>query len=832
MKYCGWNIDINVGVRLKSGLGSSSCLILGMVKLFHTMFELPDSHQDVYSIASRIETSLDPLVSGIDMATSFHGGSQQFRIVDANKTHQHSPIALPLSSFYLIHTGVLHNTKQSLECLNSSHDAQEIYASIGKVVDNVVGQLKSGDMPLSSLERALKNNHQLLCLLGVSCAEADAITAIVPTAKITGSGNGGYLMALALTEQQKQQLTNQSFEYQQVFVTHTGVEIFQDNRYNDVPHRLLHLQQKVLQHYHSNKDRIAQSSGYGTAPSNIALIKYWGKIYKQLPLNPSISYTIGGFRSFTRAFVESTSSTSNNSFTSATINTLGGCSRSQQFLDKMLPLNDVGVDNNESVGVDNNESVGVDNNDRVIQTSQTRIESFNNFPSSCGIASSASGFCAMVMAVNDLFEVHECLSETEYKYWTDTWCRLGSGSSVRSTEPGFNTWEWSVSNKVESPLEPTMHHLVVIMNQQEKKISSGEGHKTVDSSLFQTVRKPNAFAMFPLIVDSLKQGDFQTLKLITEEDAMFMHCVMNTSNPQCNYLSPDTVAFVNHFITYTTNHNIDAMYTIDAGPNVHILSKTKQDHAAIVTMIKQYTNQILAPPGATSSATNGVPQAKQRNLIGWIENTYNQGATQGETDYTRLLDLNAAKKLNKITMAKTIFVIRGKRYCGKTTFANKLRDFLTEQVGHVKEVVISSAIKKQYAELHNLDYKALLYDSAYKEPYRHDMVKYRSAMCVSTNKPHYWAELACASLSSKYVIIQDVRYKADLDYIRTIGNVHIIEIKCTDAIRTTRGWKPSPVDTMPSETDLDGVDASMSIVNDETAFNADHIWANVAEIMS
>ena len=42
--------------------------------------------------------------------------------------------------------------------------------------------------------------------------------------------------------------------------------------------------------------------GFSSAPSNIALLKYWGKKKNMLQIasNPSISMTIPGFRSFTK----------------------------------------------------------------------------------------------------------------------------------------------------------------------------------------------------------------------------------------------------------------------------------------------------------------------------------------------------------------------------------------------------------------------------------------------------------------------------------------------------------------------------------------------------
>ena len=779
LKYCGWHISIKVNARLASGLGSSSCFIVGLVKLCHTMLDLSDTHEPVLATASRIEKSLDPLVSGIDMAAIYHGGSHQY-----TTSQGCIGLALPLSSFYLIDTNQRHDTTQSLRALQSIHNVGDLYASMGALVTQLTDSLKARNITLPDMEALMCKNNTLLRSLGVSCDAADVIQSIVPNSKITGSGNGGYMIALSLTEAQKRQLSEHNFDVEHVSITHAGIETVSDNRYHDVPELLLHLQKKVIVHWQQHQDHLENATGFGTAPSNIALIKYWGKLYKQLPANPSISYTIGGFRSFTRSRIVNTVLDANASSTTtpsdASNASLGGCSRSQQFLDKMVPL-------------------GGD--------FQIKIDSFNNFPSSCGIASSASGFCAMVMAVNDLLNVAACLSTTEYKYWTDTWCRLGSGSSIRSSKPGFNTWEWTASNYVASPLESSMHHLVVIMNQQEKEISSAEGHKTVDSSLFQTVRRPNAVSRFPIIVKALQQGDFQTLKLLTEEDAMFMHCVMNTSDPQCNYLSPDTVAFVNFFIQYTLQHNIDAFYTIDAGPNVHILSKSKHDHDQIVGMLETYTS-MMSPV---------------QNLIGWIENKCTEGATQGLDHYDRLSKQNQDKGLNVVTMAKTIFVVRGKRYCGKTTFANKLYQYL-RQTEKVTEVAISYCIKQQYAELHQLDLDRLLYDSQYKEQYRQDMIHYRNTACLDAKKPHYWAERACASLHSKYVIVQDVRYRADLAYIRTLGKVVMIEVGCNDALRKTRGWSPGPVDVLPSEMDLDEVEPVLSIVDDQTNFDDSEIW--------
>ncbi|WP_186645739.1 diphosphomevalonate decarboxylase [Fluviispira vulneris] len=343
-----------------------------------------------------------------------------------------------------------------------------------------------------------------------------------------------------------------------------------NNIITDIPSKLTLIQEKLCQLKIAGKFEIQNGDeGYSTAPSNIALIKYWGKNLnrKQIPDNSSLSYTLGGFRSFTKVTTQGRFLPETNEKTISIKNKL--------FL------------NNKDIEVPIPEKMdilirSIFNN--FADEITLKIESINNFPTACGIASSASGYAALVGAIADLLQLKKHLRTEELHIWLTEWARLGSGSATRSaiqsSEESFIKWELEnnsnenfteTSEMIFHPKWKQVEHCVFVLNENEKKISSSDGHKSASTSPFHNIRVAGVTKKIARMTKALKEFDFETVQQISEEDAFAMHAVMQTGNPKACYLDEETSKAIALFIQMRDINEILAFWTLDAGPNIHIL---------------------------------------------------------------------------------------------------------------------------------------------------------------------------------------------------------------------------------------------------------------------
>ena len=338
----------------------------------------------------------------------------------------------------------------------------------------------------------------------------------------------------------------------------------------DIPIALKQLQNKILDLKNIGKIHVQNGDiGYATAPSNIALLKYWGKVpgREQIPVNSSLSYTLGGFRSFTK------------------VTALG------RFLppgEKTTPsyTNKLFLNSNHS---ENKIPAKMDRLIRSIlypfgQEISFQIESSNNFPTACGIASSASGYAALVAGIADLLQLQNHFSNDELTLWLTEWARLGSGSATRSSivshDDSFIKWESSNNDKEGftstanikfHPKWRQLQHCVFILDKSEKVTSSSDGHKYAETSPFQSIRIAGIPIRIKMMEKALLEFDFEAVQYLSEEDAYSMHAVMQTGNPKACYLNEDVAKAISLFIEMRNNFETKAFWTLDAGPNIHVL---------------------------------------------------------------------------------------------------------------------------------------------------------------------------------------------------------------------------------------------------------------------
>ena len=226
------------------------------------------------------------------------------------------------------------------------------------------------------------------------------------------------------------------------------------------------------------------------------------------------------------------------------------------------------------------------------------VESTNNFPMGTGIASSASAFAALSLAASIAAGLE--LNEPELSRLA----RLGSGSACRSVPGGFVEWQAGESD-IDSfavPIAPSDYwdlvDCIAIISQEHKPTGSREGHTLAATSLFQAARVADAPYRLDLCRKSILARDFEALAEIVESDSNLMHAVMMTSNPPLVYWRTETISVIKAVRNWRTKECIPALYTVDAGPNVHVICPS--------SFLDQITSKLTGITGVQQVITAGV----------------------------------------------------------------------------------------------------------------------------------------------------------------------------------------------------------------------------------
>ncbi len=227
-----------------------------------------------------------------------------------------------------------------------------------------------------------------------------------------------------------------------------------------------------------------------------------------------------------------------------------------------------------------------------------RVVSENNFPMGAGIASSASAFAALALAASKAIGME--LSESELSRLA----RHGSGSACRSIPSGFVEWT-AGGDDITSfgfSIAPADHwdlvDLVVVVNQEHKKVGSIEGHRLAASSPFQNARVSGTRQRLDICRQALMDKDFDKLADIVEYDSNLMHAVMMTSHPPLFFWEPASLELIKQ-IPKWRKKGFPVCYTMDAGPNVHVITLS-QFAGEIKEKISSFPNIIkilCAKPG-------------------------------------------------------------------------------------------------------------------------------------------------------------------------------------------------------------------------------------------
>jgi diphosphomevalonate decarboxylase len=209
-----------------------------------------------------------------------------------------------------------------------------------------------------------------------------------------------------------------------------------------------------------------------------------------------------------------------------------------------------------------------------------RAESKTNFPIGAGIASSASGFAALALAASKAAGLD--LSEAELSRLA----RRGSGSACRSIPGGFVEWSAGTGDadsfavSIAPPGHWDLADCIAMLSSEPKATGSSLGNTLAGSSPLQTARVEDAPRRLSICRAAILGRDFGGFASIVEEDSNMMHAVMMTSRPPLFYWQPGTLT-VMQAVRSARAGGLPACYTIDAGPNVHVLCEGASVEATV-----------------------------------------------------------------------------------------------------------------------------------------------------------------------------------------------------------------------------------------------------------
>lgn len=316
------------------------------------------------------------------------------------------------------------------------------------------------------------------------------------------------------------------------------------------------------------------------SPSNIALIKYWGKKGAQIPANPSLSFTLS--KSYTET--EIIYFPQKNERISIEFSFEG--KKNEQFEQKIKIYLEKIIEYFP-----------------FLNKLHLTINSVNSFPHSTGIASSASSMSALALCLCEIEKKHyESLqNNNDFLQKASFIARLGSGSAARSVFPYAATWGEFVENPVSSdeyasPLYFDVHpkfknyrDAILIVSNKTKKVSSTAGHALMPNHPFAIARFKQAKNNLKALLKALKTGNQDTFIEIVENEALTLHALMMSSNPGYILMEPGSLKIIEKIRQYRQKTGIKLCFTLDAGPNVHLLYSLN-NHDKVEKFIK---NELL-----------------------------------------------------------------------------------------------------------------------------------------------------------------------------------------------------------------------------------------------
>jgi diphosphomevalonate decarboxylase len=316
------------------------------------------------------------------------------------------------------------------------------------------------------------------------------------------------------------------------------------------------------------------------SPSNIALVKYWGKYGQQMPKNTSVSLTLNA--AFTETAIRYTASSAESGQLSIRFRFEG--EEKPAFEQKIFHF-----------------LTSIKLYFPFLDRLHLDIESSNSFPHSTGIASSASSMSALALCLCQIeSELYGGMRPHEFLEKASLIARLGSGSACRSVYPYAASWgkHDSIafsSNEHATPVGDSIHEVfktmrdsILIVSAAEKSVSSRAGHALMEGNPYAESRYQQAEQHIKQIMSAMQNGDLEQWGSIVEKEALTLHALMMASEPPFILLKPNTLHMIESIQRFRKETGHQVYFTLDAGPNIHLLYPD-----SIATEIETYINEEL-----------------------------------------------------------------------------------------------------------------------------------------------------------------------------------------------------------------------------------------------
>ena len=298
------------------------------------------------------------------------------------------------------------------------------------------------------------------------------------------------------------------------------------------------------------------------AHPNIALIKYWGKQDKpgNLPATPNLSITLD-------ELVTTTEIEDGKEDTFI----IGGEQRDDEKVGAFLATVRKSFDVPPLV-----------------------INTENNFPTGAGLASSASGFAALMVAID-----HHCELGLNREFISE-WARQGSASAARSLYGGFVCLvppQWRAQPAAPANFWP-LKVVIAITSEDKKKVNSTEGmRRTAATSPFYSAWVRGAGDDYADANDAVAAKEFDALATVAELNCLKMHSIMLTSVPTLAYWNAATTNCMDT-VRELRAAGTPAFFTIDAGPQVKVVCQPAD--------VETVQSAMAATPGVLRTVTTGL----------------------------------------------------------------------------------------------------------------------------------------------------------------------------------------------------------------------------------
>lgn len=310
------------------------------------------------------------------------------------------------------------------------------------------------------------------------------------------------------------------------------------------------------------------------APSNIALVKYWGKKENQIPANPSVSFTLDVCNTTTTLEYEKRSELGKD----FSFDVVFEGQAKDDFKPKIEKFF-----NRIRIYVP------------FITDYHFTIKTSNSFPHSSGIASSASGMSALALCLMSLEDrlTSSVMNKEQFNRKASFLARLGSGSASRSIEGSVVVWGKHARVQgssdlygVKNPFEihecfKNYQDTILLVDKGEKQVSSTLGHDLMHDHPFAKERFKQANDNMNKLIDIFKKGDLNGFIQIVESEALTLHAMMMTSLPYFILMKPNTLEIINKIWNFRKLSGTHVCFTLDAGANVHVLYPENEKEGVI-----------------------------------------------------------------------------------------------------------------------------------------------------------------------------------------------------------------------------------------------------------